>query len=488
MLTAKIQCCTALLLLLLATCLGYLNNHTFVFVSGWPQSGKPIALISPNSFLQPSLFTGTSFLNQILSIAPNVSTMVKKCDEIVGAKCINWNHEGQWLLKASTYLSKVYNPGSICPCQEIASDELKQSIQLQWKSFWSMDQTVLVEKSPQNLLKMPFLKNVFSEAKKIKFIVVIKHPVTLNIATPKDMKWLSHAVKSGSKQLTNGIHKTVRDTRNSPNQINENIRHFIDFLTHNRSIDGRDCSLGWLPAMNMFRKYLAHEINSTLLEVRILRYEDFQAAHTLCKAIFSFIFDSHDNDAYNAAILRVCDVHFPPSLSRTLELNKRSHAQQAQSQAPGTKARSRLRGPQLPSNQGTERRQLDQVERHDASGNVTHHFLISLLQSESADNSARRSLRLKIEKENVGVGGAPKSNALTLNFRPEVVAESGLKRFAEYQEAYGVAKPELKKTLDLLDKRLAPIGYNLKTLHGYRHETTIFDPWDIMKLFLKGKH
>lgn len=52
------------------------SNSTMLFISGWPQSG-------------------TSLLNQIVSLSPYLSTMVKKCNEIHGKPCKNWNHEGQ---------------------------------------------------------------------------------------------------------------------------------------------------------------------------------------------------------------------------------------------------------------------------------------------------------------------------------------------------------------------------------------------------------
>jgi hypothetical protein len=59
-----------------------IERNEYLFISGFPQSG-------------------TSLIHQILSLTPHVRTMVKKCNEIIGKKCLNWNHEGQWLLKAS---------------------------------------------------------------------------------------------------------------------------------------------------------------------------------------------------------------------------------------------------------------------------------------------------------------------------------------------------------------------------------------------------
>jgi len=45
---------------------------------------------------------------------------------------------------------------------------------LQWKLYWELEKPVLVQKSPQDMLKIPFLKQLFRDAKSLKFIVVIK--------------------------------------------------------------------------------------------------------------------------------------------------------------------------------------------------------------------------------------------------------------------------------------------------------------------------
>ena len=39
------------------------------------------------------------------------------------------------------------------------------------------------------MLKISMLRQIFSGAKQIKFIIIIKNPVTLNVATPKTVGW-----------------------------------------------------------------------------------------------------------------------------------------------------------------------------------------------------------------------------------------------------------------------------------------------------------
>lgn len=85
----------------------FVRNHSFVFISGWPQSG-------------------TSFIHQVFSLHKDVSTMVEKCENRLGKRCINWNHEGQWLIpgKAREFL----NSGAMCPHQGNLTTEQKTLI------------------------------------------------------------------------------------------------------------------------------------------------------------------------------------------------------------------------------------------------------------------------------------------------------------------------------------------------------------------------
>jgi hypothetical protein len=45
---------------------------------------------------------------------------------------------------------------------------------MQWTDAWDPANHYLAEKSPQNMLKIPFLDSVFSDAQKRKYVIVIK--------------------------------------------------------------------------------------------------------------------------------------------------------------------------------------------------------------------------------------------------------------------------------------------------------------------------
>ena len=85
----------------------------------------------------------------------------------------------------------------MCPTGEDKTsppENTKRAIVDGWKQYWDQQAQVLVEKSPQSMLKMPLLASVFAgeQVKRIKFLVVLKHPVTLNVAVPPDMGWLTN--------------------------------------------------------------------------------------------------------------------------------------------------------------------------------------------------------------------------------------------------------------------------------------------------------
>ena len=82
--------------LLFSRCIGnsIALNHSFVFLTGWPQSG-------------------TSLVQQFMSACSDISTMMQKCEDKLGKRCVSWNHEGQWLLPGKTRL--FFNSGAMCP-------------------------------------------------------------------------------------------------------------------------------------------------------------------------------------------------------------------------------------------------------------------------------------------------------------------------------------------------------------------------------------
>lgn len=51
---------------------------------------------------------------------------------------------------------------------------LKLSLYFQWTQLWQTKRAVLVEKSPQSMVKLSALNEIFGENSSVKFIVLIK--------------------------------------------------------------------------------------------------------------------------------------------------------------------------------------------------------------------------------------------------------------------------------------------------------------------------
>lgn len=81
------------------------RNHTFLFVSGWPQSG-------------------TSMVHKMVSLHPHISTVMEKCLKIHGKRCENWNYEGQWLLNSTS--RNVMGSGKMCNKLGATTSEMEQ--------------------------------------------------------------------------------------------------------------------------------------------------------------------------------------------------------------------------------------------------------------------------------------------------------------------------------------------------------------------------
>lgn len=435
-------------------------NLSLVFVSGWPQSG-------------------TSLVQQIFTVTPSLSTMVKRCQEVLDRKkCVNWNNEGQWLLgqgpltpadeEYRLLTNKSLMPGAMClPTPEMVHmtsagvkprEGLRNYILQQWLHFWNASQPVLVEKSPQFMLKIPLLQGLFQGARKLKFLVVIKHPATLNNAVPRldggVMDWMHHT-KDGDGD------PRLRTARNSEQQKLDNMRFFIDFLGHGTNSseqndalhwekNRRTCSLGWIPAMEQLVGQL-QAIPRDRLDLRVLRFESFERPSVVCRALFAFIYNEvADTALYDEAIKKVCYVHFALVKSASTSTAARGslggggrHAPPRSIMPPG-------------SGIGKHRRLLDE---------------------EGAD-PPRRILRLHIKD------GTPSSQLI---FREKTMARSIFERLQGYFKLYrDPAIPDaLREDIAQLHLRLRRFGYRIQP-DNYAspslRERTLLDQWDLVLL------
>lgn len=390
--------------------------------------------------------------------------MVQRCAEVLDRKkCLNWNNEGQWLLgqgplsaaddKFRLLANKVLLPGAMCPLSTAMtaaatadSTGLRDYLLRQWLHFWNASQPMLVEKSPQMLLKIPLLQGLFASTR-TKFLVVVKHPATLNNAVPRMegggvMDWMHHTKDGdGDPQL--------RTEPNSAQQKRANLLFFIDFLGHGSNSsekndalhwekNRRTCSLGWIPAMEHFVRQLSTAAPKP--DVRILRFEHFERPSVVCRALFAFLFEGADA-MYAEAVREVCNVQFPLVTS-------------AKASSPPGGGGAKRRG---------HHRRLDDLE--------------------APDDAPRRRLRLHTKQ------GA--SSATQPLFRDKTMTRSVFARLQGYFQLYrDAAIPDsMRSVVTQLNARLRKFGYLIQTDNALqtRREQSLFDAWDLVLLYHKQR-
>ena len=125
-------------------------NKTYLFLSGSPQSG-------------------TSLLHNFMEATSGVKSMHAGCSVLYSASaCSRWNHEGQWMLPRSDVISKWFRPGKMCrisdsPLQTEELEALRSNVVGVWQQIWGNNSKVLVEKSPQSMLKIDLYTKLFEK-------------------------------------------------------------------------------------------------------------------------------------------------------------------------------------------------------------------------------------------------------------------------------------------------------------------------------------
>jgi len=152
---------------------------------------------------------------------------------------------------------------------KISNDSNGIDVLTEWSSFWDLKKMYLVEKSPQSMLKIEYLRSLVNECRmKSRFLVVLKHPITLNIATPRHFGWLYHREHPEKSDVL-----LPMTAKNSFEQIVYCFRYFVKFMTTNSFQSSKSLTfsnnnakiskplsefrqhckdMGWLPALELF--------------------------------------------------------------------------------------------------------------------------------------------------------------------------------------------------------------------------------------------
>lgn len=180
--------------------------------------------------------SGTSLVHRCLSDHPDISgfsdTGVAEDEgqhlQSVYPRAVEHGGPGLFGFKPRAYLDET---------SALVTQNNARRILQDWSEHWDTTRSILVEKSPPNLIRTRFLQALFPGCR---FIVVIRHPIAVGYATQKWTTWLPWLRALG-----------VPDRRLPHTWIHVLVRH-------------------WLACHESFE-----EDRAFLEKVHVLRYEDF---------------------------------------------------------------------------------------------------------------------------------------------------------------------------------------------------------------------
>ena len=138
------------------------RSHTFVFIGGLHRSGTTLLAhcLAAHSDASGFLSTGASE-----DEGQHLQSVYPPADQHGGP--------GQFGFSAEMHLTEL---------SPMVTDANRHQLLADWSAHWDRERTVLIEKSPPNLLKTRFLQAMFPDAR---FIMVMRHPIANAFATQK---------------------------------------------------------------------------------------------------------------------------------------------------------------------------------------------------------------------------------------------------------------------------------------------------------------
>lgn len=192
------------------------ERHKFVFICGVHRSGTSLLFKCLRDHPEISGFEETGVPEDE---GQHLQTVFKPASAYGG-----W---GQFGLNKNAYLDER---------SPLVCDRNREKLLSEWQSFWDMEQPILLEKSPPNLIRMRFLQAMFPNSY---FIVLKRHPIAVSYATQKVSKkglysliehWLVcyEAAIADLEKLDNVMTLRYEDFVNSPNKTLSEIYQFLN--------------------------------------------------------------------------------------------------------------------------------------------------------------------------------------------------------------------------------------------------------------------
>jgi len=145
-------------------------RNRFVFINGLHRSGTSILF---KCLREHPDFSGFSDTGVMEDEGQHLQTVFEPA--------LMYGGPGKFGFDRRTYLDET---------SPLVTEENRIKLFYQWKRYWDIDRTYLLEKSPPNLVKTRFLQAMFPNSY---FITSIRHPIGAGLAT---RKWSKTSVQS----------------------------------------------------------------------------------------------------------------------------------------------------------------------------------------------------------------------------------------------------------------------------------------------------
>jgi hypothetical protein len=190
--------------------------------------------------------SGTTLLGRCLAEHPEVSGFAE-----TGVPA----DEGQHLQTVYPTARTYGGPGKfgfaeaahLTEASSLATEENARRLLADWEPYWDVDRSVLVEKSPPNLIRFRFLQALYPEA----FLVAVtRHPAAVSLATQKWSKtsvrsllehWVTcHRTFAADRPLLARVHVVrYEDLVARPQAVLDGVYGFLGLESHPVSVDIR---------------------------------------------------------------------------------------------------------------------------------------------------------------------------------------------------------------------------------------------------------
>ncbi len=172
-----------------------MDKHKFIFIGGLHRSGTTILAKCLQEHPQVSGFENTGVpadegqhLQTVFPIAKRYDGLRKPVfDELVDhiSKRVDRKRRGG--------MGRFgYDPDAhMTENSPLITEENREKLFNEWKEYWDTEKPVLLEKSPENMIRMRFLQALFPDSY---FILIWRHPISVSYSSWRSSKTTFHAM------------------------------------------------------------------------------------------------------------------------------------------------------------------------------------------------------------------------------------------------------------------------------------------------------